>query len=194
MEYMTLKQQVELEQMGEEEAAAEMALEELVVGESVVEESVVGVSVVNESVVGESSAGECKVFGVRGLRGRALRAFSLEENDAISKAVLAHEGGYNDWETLACTINKMFDPSLLPKRSGKQIRSRWVNYLNPLSWSFEEDKRLWKVHEEMGKKCSVIGVTIFHATRSKNKIKNRWNCAAFRTFMEKSMGWRTFPT
>jgi hypothetical protein len=130
--------------------------------------------------------------GRRSSSGRAFRAYTQEEDAAIARAVLAGDRNYKDWSTLACTINALFDPPLLPKRNGKQIRDRWVNYLNPAlnhePWSYEEDVRLWRAHEELGKQWTVIGVEKFHTTRSENQIKNRWNSAAFRKFAMKEYG------
>ncbi len=125
--------------------------------------------------------------GVRGHASRAsFRAYTPEEDGAIARAVLAGPSKYSDWSTLARVINELADPSPLPKRTGKQIRDRWVNYLNPSlnhePWSREEDARLWKAHAELGNQWTVIGVERFHTTRSENQIKNRWNSAAFRKF------------
>eukprot|EP00584_Thalassiosira_punctigera_P000729 CAMPEP_0172532220 /NCGR_PEP_ID=MMETSP1067-20121228/5351_1 /TAXON_ID=265564 ORGANISM="Thalassiosira punctigera, Strain Tpunct2005C2" /NCGR_SAMPLE_ID=MMETSP1067 /ASSEMBLY_ACC=CAM_ASM_000444 /LENGTH=1090 /DNA_ID=CAMNT_0013316707 /DNA_START=376 /DNA_END=3648 /DNA_ORIENTATION=- len=80
----------------------------------------------------------------------------------------------------------------LPGRTGKQIRDRWVNYLNPainhLPFSREDDLRLWRGHKELGKRWVEISVKIFHSTRSENHIKNRWYSAAFKKFIAKEFG------
>lgn len=80
----------------------------------------------------------------------------------------------------------------LPGRTGKQIRDRWVNYLNPainhLPFSREDDLRLWKGHKELGKRWVEISVKVFHSTRSENHIKNRWYSAAFKKFISKEYG------
>ncbi|KAL3822106.1 hypothetical protein ACHAXA_011884, partial [Cyclostephanos tholiformis] len=119
------------------------------------------------------------------------RAYTVEEDEMISRAALA-ERDFTQWAALASSINAMFYPSLLPKRSGKQIRDRWVNYLNPAlnrrPWSREEDVRLWRAHEELGKRWTIIGIEKFHTTRSENQIKNRWNSAAFRKFVKDEYG------
>ena len=80
----------------------------------------------------------------------------------------------------------------LPGRTGKQIRDRWVNYLNPsinhLPFSREDDLRLWAGHAELGKRWVEISSKIFHSTRSENHIKNRWYSAAFKKFIAKEYG------
>jgi hypothetical protein len=80
----------------------------------------------------------------------------------------------------------------LPGRTGKQIRDRWVNYLNPainhLPFSREDDLRLWRGHKELGKRWVEISVKVFHSTRSENHIKNRWYSAAFKKFIAKEYG------
>mmetsp|Transcript_10465 Transcript_10465/g.16858 ORF Transcript_10465/g.16858 Transcript_10465/m.16858 type:complete len:174 (-) Transcript_10465:170-691(-) len=80
----------------------------------------------------------------------------------------------------------------LPGRTGKQIRDRWVNYLNPainhLPFSREDDLRLWRGHKDLGKRWVEISVKIFHSTRSENHIKNRWYSAAFKKFIAKEFG------
>jgi len=80
----------------------------------------------------------------------------------------------------------------LPGRTGKQIRDRWVNYLNPainhLPFSREDDLLLWQGHKEHGKRWVEISVKVFHSTRSENHIKNRWYSAAFKKFIAKEFG------
>lgn len=61
-------------------------------------------------------------------------------------------------------------------RSGKQIRERWFNILNPqinkAKWSFEEERMLFSLYQKHGPKwCSLV--THFK-NRTENSIKNRF--------------------
>ena len=80
----------------------------------------------------------------------------------------------------------------LPGRTRKQIRDRWVNYLNPainnLPFCRDDDLRLWRGHSELGKRWAEIGDNFFHWTRSENCIKNRWYSVAFKKFITKEFG------
>ena len=99
---------------------------------------------------------------------------------------------FSQWAGLAAAINALSDPPLLPARTGKQIRDRWVNFLNPAlnrrPWSREEDARLWRAHAELGNRWTEIGVEKFHTTRSENQVKNRWHSAAFKRFVSEEYG------
>jgi len=80
----------------------------------------------------------------------------------------------------------------LPGRTGKQIRDRWVNYLNPsinrLPFSREDDIKLWEGHAELGKRWVEVSCKVFNSERSENHIKNRWYSAAFKRFVQKEYG------
>eukprot|EP00956_Cyclotella_meneghiniana_P011585 scaffold16276_cov49-Cyclotella_meneghiniana.AAC.5 len=80
----------------------------------------------------------------------------------------------------------------LPGRSGKQIRDRWINYLNPalnrLPFSPEDDLRLWEGHKKLRSRWTEISVEVFNSTRSENHIKNRWYSAAFKKFISNEFG------
>ncbi|KAL3778143.1 hypothetical protein ACHAW5_003151 [Stephanodiscus triporus] len=120
-------------------------------------------------------------------RGRAY----VEEEDRIIMSTVLSERDFTRWSCLASTINAKY-PECLPARTGKQIRDRWVNFLNPAinhrPWSFEEDVRLWEAHAKYGKRWTAIGIERFHTMRSENQIKNRWHSAAFRRFVSEEYG------
>lgn len=64
----------------------------------------------------------------------------------------------------------------IPGRSGKQIRERWFNILNPNinkgKWTEEEEKLLFQLYQKYGPKwCSLV--THFE-NRTENSIKNRF--------------------
>lgn len=122
------------------------------------------------------------------------RAYTEEEDRTITRTVLS-ERDFTHWSGLAADINALFPPTPRTQqqpRTGKQIRDRWVNFLNPVinhePWSREESIRLWKAYAECGKRWTVIGIEKFHTIRSENQIKNRWNSAAFKYFVAEEYG------
>ena len=130
-------------------------------------------------------ARECHDRWTRYLKPGSRKGQWREEEDAIVLRVIAASGEhpFTQWADLA---------PQLPGRSGKQIRDRWVNYLNPainhLPFSREDDLRLWNGHNELGKRWVEISVKIFNSTRSENHIKNRWYSAAFKKFIACEFG------
>jgi myb proto-oncogene protein len=122
------------------------------------------------------------------------RAYTEEEDRTITRIVLS-ERDFTHWSGLAADINALFPPppgTQQQPRTGKQVRDRWVNFLNPVinhePWSREESIRLWKAYAECGKRWTVIGIEHFHTTRSENQIKNRWNSASFKYFVAEEYG------
>lgn len=122
------------------------------------------------------------------------RAYTEEEDRTITRIVLS-ERDFTHWSGLAADINALFPPppgTHQQPRTGKQVRDRWVNFLNPVinhePWSREESIRLWKAYAECGKRWTVIGIEHFHTTRSENQIKNRWNSASFKYFVAEEYG------
>jgi len=65
----------------------------------------------------------------------------------------------------------------LPGRTGKQIRDRWTNYLNPKidrkPFTREEDEQLWHGQKVYGNKWVEISESVFEYKRSENQVKNR---------------------
>jgi len=119
------------------------------------------------------------------------RAYTEEEDRIITRAAMA-ERDFSGWAALVAAINALSDPPILPARTGKQIRDRWVNFLNPSlnhrPWSREEDARLWRAHAELGNRWTDIGVEKFHTMRSENQVKNRWHSAAFKRYVTEDYG------
>jgi hypothetical protein len=130
-----------------------------------------------------------KMLEMRGLlnkpgTGTRKGQWSEEEDTFVLKVIaVSPVQPFTQWKDLA---------ALLPGRSGKQIRDRWINYLNPsinhLPFSQEDDLKLWHGHRELGKRWAEIGEKIFNSTRSENHIKNRWYSAAFKKYIASEFG------
>lgn len=91
--------------------------------------------------------------------------FSKEEDDVIINKVKIF--GKNDWKTVS---------SFLKDRSPRQVRERYINYLDPDSntgpWTKEEDLLLISKVDEIGPKWSQIRP--FFNKRTDVIIRNRW--------------------
>lgn len=90
-----------------------------------------------------------------------------EEEDELLKAIVLKLGPKN-WRLIA---------SLMPGRTKRQCRDRYVNYLAPgfirAQWTDEEDELLAKKFIQYGSKWSQI--RSFFPNRTSNDIKNRFN-------------------
>jgi hypothetical protein len=69
--------------------------------------------------------------------------------------------------------------SVLPHRSAKQCRERWLNSLsdsvNKSPWTADEDMLIFQLYQTYGPRWSKIAQ--FIAGRTDNSIKNRWNAS-----------------
>ena len=92
------------------------------------------------------------------------KIWSTEEDQKILK--LIKEVGKN-WKLLS---------EVLGTKTGKQIRERYINKLDPKikvdEWTDEEDKMILKYYSELGSRWSEISKRI--PGRPENKIKNRF--------------------
>jgi len=86
---------------------------------------------------------------------------------------------FSAWSSLA--------KSSLPLRTGKQVRDRYMNHLNPkldhtTAWTEEDNALLYKAHQALGTKWVKISQQYFHERQGENRIKNRFYSADFRKY------------
>lgn len=110
--------------------------------------------------------------------------WTKEEDDIVIEIVnRSPEQPFTAWSDLA---------QCLPGRTGKSIRDRWVNHLNPalshVPFSEEDDVLLWKGYKQFGKRWVEISTKIFNSSRSENHVKNRFYSATFKKFVAKEYG------
>lgn len=122
-------------------------------------------------------------FALGSNRGAGKRQWTPQEDAVVMRAVKICSSPFKGWSSLA---------QQLPGRSGKQIRDRWINHLNPAlihqAFSHEDDLLLWKGFLELGRSWKEISQRYFHSTRSENRIKNRWYSGTFKSSIIETIG------
>lgn len=87
----------------------------------------------------------------------------------------------------------MFEDGTSPAlRTAKQIRERWVNYIDPRlsreDWALEEDHQLLQFIAQLGKRWCELGK---HLSRSENSVKNRYYSLVLRQKRLAKNGWKS---
>lgn len=111
-------------------------------------------------------------------------SWTKTEERLVTRTVMSDpQVPFSRWSELA---------NLLPGRTSKQVRDRWINYLDPAisrqPFTRDDDLILWNAHQELGNKWVDIGIQKFASKRSENTIKNRWYSVGFRKFIAKEFG------
>lgn len=105
-----------------------------------------------------------------------LRGPWHHEEDKLLKFLVQSYGAKN-WSAVAAHMRG---------RTGKQVRERWVNQLDPSlkkkNWSAWEDRTILYQHEKLGNKWSTISRLL--PGRTDNAIKNRYNSTLTRVMKE----------
>ena len=121
------------------------------------------------------------------------RSWSKEEDAIVVQTIRQDDTPsvpFTRWAELATTLCKQLPGSV--RRTGKQCRDRYVNYLHPAlthePFSRGDDLKLWNGYKDLGNKWTAISETIFQNTRSENHVKNRWNSATFKRFVREEYG------
>jgi len=108
-----------------------------------------------------------------------------EAEDAIIMKAVSESNAkpFTSWTALS---------EFLPGRTGKQIRERWFNSLDPninkSPFTPEDDSLLWESHKQYGKKWVEIASKAFNGFRSANQVKNRWHSAKFKDIIQTKYG------
>lgn len=96
-----------------------------------------------------------------------------KEDSLVKKAVIAKGVEGIKWSEIA---------KLVPGRLGKQVRERWLNYLDPAlkktPFNKDEEMLLKELHLQYGNKWKKISQNM--PGRSENQIKNKFNSVYYR--------------
>ena len=104
--------------------------------------------------------------------------WTQEEDSRVISAILSMDTSIPTTTTAGTSLVRWAElATKFPGRTGKQIRDRWTNYLNPMidrkPFTRDEDEQLWHGQKVYGNKWVEISENIFDCKRSENQVKNR---------------------
>ncbi|CAD8044212.1 unnamed protein product [Paramecium primaurelia] len=107
-----------------------------------------------------------------------------KEEDDIIKSQMNVKQGKHIWTEIALELYNHNNGIYV--RTPKQVRERWMNYLNPIlkksSWTDREDIQLLSLVIENGKKWSMISKYL--DGRTENQVKNRFKSLLHKIYQE----------
>ncbi|CAD8210496.1 unnamed protein product [Paramecium pentaurelia] len=96
------------------------------------------------------------------------------EEDEIIKSLMNEQDEKHIWTHIALELYNQNNGQFI--RTPKQVRERWMNYLNPklkkTNWSQQEDLQLLNTVVKNGKRWSLISTLL--EGRTENQVKNRF--------------------
>ncbi|KAK8884140.1 hypothetical protein M9Y10_043246 [Tritrichomonas musculus] len=119
-----------------------------------------------QSVTAKWAKAKPKNQCLKSVSGAKKHKWSSEEDQMLRQAI--NRFGVDNWKSVALIV---------PGRTGKQCRERWLSHMCPTlvhaEWSLQEDIILIQKQKDIGNKWSVIAN--FLPGRSTTSVKNRWN-------------------
>ncbi|CAD8076828.1 unnamed protein product [Paramecium sonneborni] len=106
------------------------------------------------------------------------------EEDDIIRSLMIQQEQKHIWTQIALELYNHNNGQYV--RTPKQVRERWMNYLNPKlnksSWTDQEDNQLLQLVVNNGKRWSMISTLL--EGRTENQVKNRFKSLIHKIFKE----------
>ncbi|CAD8143007.1 unnamed protein product [Paramecium octaurelia] len=106
------------------------------------------------------------------------------EEDDIIRSLMIQQEEKHIWTQIALELYNHNNGQYV--RTPKQVRERWMNYLNPKlnksSWTDQEDNQLLQLVVNSGKRWSLISSLL--QGRTENQVKNRYKSLIHKIFKE----------
>ncbi|CAD8132334.1 unnamed protein product [Paramecium pentaurelia] len=106
------------------------------------------------------------------------------EEDNIIRSLMIQQEEKHIWTQIALELYNHNNGQYV--RTPKQVRERWMNYLNPKlnksSWTDQEDNQLLQIVVNSGKRWSLISTLL--QGRTENQVKNRFKSLIHKIYRE----------